>query len=67
MIFFISGGNGTDHKLMDSSVNPSPSRIATVTVETTAVLVIFTTDDVTSNDGAGFNIEIMEALDFCKL
>ena len=62
----VLGTNESEVAIVDSSVTPSVDRTIKVTELVDELIIVFTTDDLTTNDGSGFDIKIMESLDFCK-
>jgi hypothetical protein len=65
-VLLVLGTNESEVAIVDSSVTPSVDRTIKVTELVDELIIVFTTDDLTTNDGSGFDIKIMESLDFCK-
>ena len=60
------GVNDTGIKLIDTTENLSQDSTTRHVVDYSSLFLLFTTDNVESNDGDGFEMYILESQDYCK-
>jgi len=60
------GVDDTGTALLDTTDNLSKDSTIRQVVDHSSLFLLFTTDDVESNDGDGFEMYILESEDYCK-
>ena len=66
LLLHYKGVDDTGTSLLDTTDNMSPDFTIRQVVDYSSLFLQFTTDDVESNDGDGFEMYILESQDYCK-